>query len=78
MLYIVLVTVMINEYCFFRFVKRIKKLPPHPNIVAIYSAFTDYMPNLVDSMEIYPDALPSAYNPNGLGRNMTLFLLMKR
>ncbi|XP_077297289.1 PTEN-induced putative kinase 1 [Arctopsyche grandis] len=53
-------------------------LPPHPNLVVMYSAFADYMPNLNDSMDNYPDALPLAYNPEGLGRNMTLFLLMKK
>ena len=29
-------------------------------------------------MYLYPDALPTRLNPNGYGRNMSLFLIMKR
>lgn len=53
-------------------------LPAHPNIVAMYSVFADYIPNLRDSLSLFPDALPARINPDGYGRNMSLFLLMKR
>lgn len=53
-------------------------LPPHPNIVAMYHVFADSIPALPDSWGMYPDALPTRINPHGSGRNMSLFLLMKR
>ncbi|XP_032689219.1 serine/threonine-protein kinase PINK1, mitochondrial [Odontomachus brunneus] len=53
-------------------------LPPHPNIVAMYNVFADRIPILPDSWGMYPDALPTRINPHGSGRNMSLFLLMKR
>ena len=53
-------------------------LPPHPNIVAMYSVFADRVPSLPYSLKWYPDALPPRLNPEGSGRNMSLFLLMKR
>ncbi|XP_046744147.1 serine/threonine-protein kinase Pink1, mitochondrial isoform X2 [Diprion similis] len=53
-------------------------LPPHPNIVAMYCVFADRVPDLPGSSKMYPDALPARINPNGSGRNMSLFLLMKR
>lgn len=53
-------------------------LPPHPNIVAMYYVFTDKIPILPGSWGMYPDALPSRINPQGSGRNMSLFLVMKR
>lgn len=53
-------------------------LPPHPNIVAMYNVFADRIPILSDSWRMYPDALPARINPHGSGRNMSLFLLMKR
>ncbi|XP_014209707.1 serine/threonine-protein kinase PINK1, mitochondrial [Copidosoma floridanum] len=55
-----------------------KALPPHPNIVAMYSVFADHVPFLPDSINMYPDALPARLNPEGSGRNMSLFLVMKR
>lgn len=55
-----------------------KILPPHPNIVAMYSVFADRVPFLPGSTKMYPDALPARLNPEGSGRNMSLFLLMKR
>lgn len=55
-----------------------KTLPPHPNIVSMYCVFTDRVPSLPDSTNMYPDALPLRLNPHGSGRNMSLFLLMKR
>lgn len=53
-------------------------LPPHPNIVAIYGVFCDRMPKLRDASKLFPMALPPRLNPHGYGRNMSLFLLMKR
>lgn len=53
-------------------------LPPHPNIVAMYYVFADRVPYLPGSLRMYPDALPSRLYSEGSGRNMSLFLLMKR
>lgn len=51
---------------------------PHPNIAQMYLAFPDVIPTLSESMDLYPHALPPRINPNGYGRNMSLFLIMKR
>ncbi|XP_017881415.1 serine/threonine-protein kinase PINK1, mitochondrial [Ceratina calcarata] len=61
-----------------RMAERKTKLPPHPNIVAMYYVFADRVPALPGSWGMYPDALPARINPHGSGRNMSLFLLMKR
>ncbi|XP_059093960.1 serine/threonine-protein kinase Pink1, mitochondrial-like [Tigriopus californicus] len=53
-------------------------LPPHPNIVDMYTAFADYVPEIKEALNMYPDALPRRLNPEGLGRNMSLFLVMKK
>uniref|UniRef100_A0A646QG39 non-specific serine/threonine protein kinase n=1 Tax=Hemiscolopendra marginata TaxID=943146 RepID=A0A646QG39_9MYRI len=53
-------------------------LPPHPNIVSMHCAFTDSTPLLPEAIMVYPDALPYRLNRDGSGRNMTLFLVMKR
>lgn len=53
-------------------------LPPHPNIVLMFGVFCDQVPNLAPGAQLYPMALPQRLNPNGYGRNMSLFLLMKR
>ncbi|CAH1954231.1 unnamed protein product [Acanthoscelides obtectus] len=58
--------------------RRHRHLPQHPNIVAIFSVFTDYIPELEDCRCLYPAALPKRLHPEGEGRNMSLFLLMKR
>ena len=57
---------------------RRKTLPPHPNIIEMPLAFTDFVQQSSGAMDLYPDALPQRLNPNGLGRNMSLFLVMKR
>lgn len=44
----------------------------------MYGVFCDQIPNLPLSDTLYPMALPTRINPNGYGRNMSLFLLMKR
>jgi len=54
------------------------QLPPHPNVVLMYGVFCAQVPNLMQSSSLYPMALPPRINPNGYGRNMSLFLLMKR
>lgn len=41
-------------------------------------AFCDQVPKLRYSTDLYPMALPARLNPSGYGRNMSLFLLMKR
>ena len=41
------------------------KITPHPNIVKMYTAFSDYIPELSESMELYPHALPPRINPQG-------------
>lgn len=53
-------------------------LPPHANIVMMPGYFCDQIPNLKHSRVLYPSALPARLNPSGYGRNMSLFLLMKR
>lgn len=57
---------------------RIQHLPPHVNIVKMYKSFIDYVPDLPNAKELYPDALPYRLNPEGCGRNMSLFLVMKK
>ena len=56
----------------------IAKITPHPNIVKMHLAFSDYVPSLSESMELYPQALPPRINPAGYGRNMSLFMVMKK
>lgn len=58
--------------------ERIRRLPPHMNLVKMYRSFTDYVPDLPDSKSLYPDALPRRLNPQGFGRNMSLFIVMKK
>lgn len=51
---------------------------PHPNIVPIYSAFVDKIPQLPDNGHQIESALPLSMNSNGLGRNLTMFVVMKQ
>ena len=55
-----------------------KRLPPHPNIVDMREAFVGDVPQLSSAFEQYPDALPERINPEGCGRNKTLFIVMKK
>lgn len=55
-----------------------KNLPPHPNIVDMQAAFVGEMPVLKSAFDEYPDALPERINPDGYGRNKTLFIVMKK
>lgn len=53
-------------------------LPAHPNVVLMFGVFCAQVPDLLHSSTLYPMALPPRINPQGYGRNMSLFLLMKR
>lgn len=53
-------------------------LPPHANIVTMYNAFCDQVPDVSDGNSLYPSALPARLNADGYGRNMSLFLVMQR
>lgn len=53
-------------------------LPPHANIVTMYNAFCDQIPSTDDGSSLYPSALPPRLHADGYGRNMSLFLVMKR
>lgn len=53
-------------------------LPPHPNIVDMPCVFVDRVPLLEGCLDLYPHALPARLNPQGYGRNMSLFCVMKR
>ncbi|KAK3602424.1 hypothetical protein CHS0354_022211 [Potamilus streckersoni] len=55
-----------------------KSLPQHPNIVSMWGVFVDPFPQLPEGKEHYPAALPKRLNPDGIGRNQTLFLVMKK
>ncbi|XP_017853192.1 uncharacterized protein LOC108607083 [Drosophila busckii] len=53
-------------------------LPPHPNVVCMFGFFCDQVRNFTDGHLLYPIAQPQRINPHGYGRNMSLYLLMKR
>lgn len=53
-------------------------LPPHPNIVLMFGYFCEEVRNFQDGHLLYPVAQPPRINPQGYGRNMSLYLLMKR
>lgn len=58
---------------------KLKTLPPHSNIVDMQGIFVDHVPKIDNDEHRYPAALPTRLNPeNGLGRNKTLFLVMKK
>ena len=42
------------------------------------AAFVDQVADLPENRDQYPAALPQRLHPDGLGRNMTMFLVMKR
>lgn len=54
------------------------RLRPHPNIVEMLTVFADRVPALPGNLDLYPQALPARLNPAGFGRNMSLFLVMRR
>ncbi|KAK9500090.1 hypothetical protein O3M35_001425 [Rhynocoris fuscipes] len=53
-------------------------IPPHPNVVSMHCVFADKVYELPDSMDSCAATLPRRINPEGFGRNMSLYLLMKR
>ncbi|XP_003746842.2 serine/threonine-protein kinase PINK1, mitochondrial [Galendromus occidentalis] len=53
-------------------------LPSHPCIVDIKITFADRVPLLRGAKQLYPHALPPRLNDQGIGRNATMFLVMKR
>jgi len=55
-----------------------KSMRCHANIVDMPGVFVDRVPDLPGARENFPDALPARLNPDGFGRNSTLFLVMKR
>lgn len=57
---------------------RLKSLPGHPNIVEMLGVFVDPYPDLPGALDNYPAALPQRLNPYGLGRNQTMFIVMKK
>lgn len=61
-------------------VKKRCDLPVHPNIVAMYHAFASPVKvhDLMEAKELFPAALPMRMHMEGLGRNMTMFIVMKR
>ena len=34
------------------------RLSPHPNVVKMFVSFADFIPDIKDSMLMFPDALP--------------------
>ncbi|XP_072035166.1 serine/threonine-protein kinase PINK1, mitochondrial-like [Amphiura filiformis] len=59
--------------------KKKKYLVPHPNIVAMYHAFSAPVDvhDLAEAKELFPAALPRRIHTDGIGRNMTMFIVMK-
>lgn len=59
---------------------RLKSLPQHVNIVDMFGAFVDpfNVPQMSVAMETYPAALPKRLYSRGLGRNMTMYIVMKK
>jgi len=53
-------------------------LEHHPNIVNMVTVFADQVPHIPGDISLYGSALPMRINPNGFGRNMSLFLVMKK
>ncbi|XP_070615046.1 serine/threonine-protein kinase PINK1, mitochondrial isoform X3 [Erythrolamprus reginae] len=53
------------------------RLKPHPNVIQVLRAFTSRVPLLPGATVDYPDVLPPALNPSGIGHSRTLFLVMK-
>ncbi|KAI3356947.1 hypothetical protein L3Q82_003592 [Scortum barcoo] len=54
-----------------------RRVSAHPNVIRVHRAFTADVPLLPGAQEEYPDVLPARLNPDGLGNNRTLFLVMK-
>ena len=54
------------------------KVGAHPNIVEMATVFADQVPALPGDVQLCGEALPMRLNPSGYGRNMSLFLTMKK
>jgi PTEN induced putative kinase 1 len=59
-------------------VGEVRQVPAHPNIVEMLTVFADQVPGLPGDRQLYGDALPARLNPDGYGRNMSLFLVMRQ
>jgi serine/threonine protein kinase len=55
-----------------------RSLRHHPCIAEVVGAFVDHTPLLPEALKLYPNALPRRLYDAGYGRNMTLFLVMKK
>ncbi|XP_022090330.1 uncharacterized protein LOC110979101 [Acanthaster planci] len=55
-------------------------LPRHPNIVEMYHAFVTHTVahDLDEARTLFPAALPARLHTDGMGRNQTMYLVMKR
>lgn len=58
--------------------KEVLPLPIHPNIVCMFGFFCAPVGDFDDGALLYPFAQPPRINPQGYGRNMSLYLVMKR
>ncbi|KAL5279474.1 PINK1 family protein [Megaselia abdita] len=58
--------------------KEVLPLPTHPNIVCMFGFFCAPVGDFHDGALLYPSAQPPRINPQGYGRNMSLYLVMKR
>lgn len=58
--------------------KEVLPLPIHPNIVCMFGFFCAPVGDFHDGALLYPSAQPPRINPQGYGRNMSLYLIMKR
>ncbi|VDK46516.1 unnamed protein product [Anisakis simplex] len=63
-----------------KYLPKLRILPKsHPNVIKIYTAFTDRMPILSDARSLYPEALPNAnFYELIIEEPKTLFIVMKR
>ncbi|GAV00526.1 hypothetical protein RvY_11359 [Ramazzottius varieornatus] len=50
----------------------------HLSIVDVFRSVVDLIPELPQSSELFPGALPQKYNNEGLGANHTMFVLMNK
>lgn len=69
---------LLTDFLCFRLLEQSISLPPHPNVVMMFGIFCDQIPDLLHASQLYPMALPPRIFADGYGRNMSLFLLMKR
>ncbi len=60
--------------------KKKKYLLPHSNIIAMYHVFAAPVDvhDIAEAKELFPAALPRRIHSDGMGRNMTMFIVMDR